>query len=115
MLKRMRELCKKNETRRLDFENAGSLSETDYCSLVGLSKQYFDELNKEVEPYLKNTPARSIRMSLAIYLCKMKSGMSNQFLSTLFNISKSSLRRAISSVRKALMNQFVPSKLGFRI
>ena len=52
-------------------------------------------------------------MSLAIYLCRMKSGMSNQFLSTLFNISKSSLRRAISSVRKALMNQFVPSKLGF--
>ena len=43
----------------------------------------------------------------------MKSGMSNQFLSTLFNISKSSLRRAISSVRKALMNQFVPSHLGF--
>jgi hypothetical protein len=39
-----------------------------------------------VEPYLKNTPARSIRMSLAIYLCKMKSGMSKQFLSTLFNI-----------------------------
>lgn len=113
MLQRMRELCKKNETCRLDFENAGSLSETDYCSLVGLSKQFFDELSKEVEPYLKNTPARSIRMSLAIYLCKMKSGMSNQFLSTLFNISKSSLRRAISSVRKALMNQFVPSKLGF--
>jgi hypothetical protein len=51
-------------------------------------------------------------MSLAIYLCKMKSGMSKQFLSTLFNIWKSSLRRAISSVRKALMNQFVPSNLG---
>ena len=41
MLQRMRELCKKNETCRLDFENAGSLSETDYCSLVGLSKQFF--------------------------------------------------------------------------
>jgi hypothetical protein len=86
MLQHMREPCKKNETCRLDFENAGSLSETDYCSLVGLSKQSFDELRKEVEPYLKNTPARSIRMSLAIYLCKMKSGMSKQFLSTLFNI-----------------------------
>ena len=85
MLQRMIELCKKNKACRLDFENAGSLSETDYCSLVGLSKQSFDELSKEVEPYLKNTPARSIRMSLAIYLCKMKSGMSNQFLSTLQN------------------------------
>ena len=60
MLQRMRELCKKNETCRLDFENAGSLSETDYCSLVGLSKQLFDELSKEVEPYHKNTSARSI-------------------------------------------------------
>jgi hypothetical protein len=56
MLQRMRELCEKNETCRLDFENAGSLSETYYCSLVGLSKQFFDELSKEVEPYLKNTP-----------------------------------------------------------
>jgi hypothetical protein len=27
MLQRMRELCKRNETCRLDFENAGSLSE----------------------------------------------------------------------------------------
>jgi hypothetical protein len=57
MLQRMRELCKKNETCRLDFENAGSLSEIDYCSLVGLIKQYFDELSNEVEPYLKNTPS----------------------------------------------------------
>jgi hypothetical protein len=48
MLQHMREPCKKNETCRLDFENAGSLSETDYCSLVGLSKQSFDELRKEV-------------------------------------------------------------------
>ena len=65
MLQRMRELCKKTETCRLDFENAVSLIETDYCSLVGLSKQSFDELRKEVEPYLKNTPAKSITMSLA--------------------------------------------------
>jgi hypothetical protein len=55
-----------------EIEKTGSLSETDYCSLVGLSKQFFDELSKEVEPYRKNTPARSIRISLAIYLCKMK-------------------------------------------
>jgi hypothetical protein len=42
MLQRMRDLCEKNETCRLDFEKTGSLSETDYCSLVGLSKQFFE-------------------------------------------------------------------------
>lgn len=43
----------------------------------------------------------------------MKSGLPNKIMATLLNISKSSLRRAISSVRNALMTSFVPKHLGF--
>ena len=45
---------------------------------------------------------------------KLRSGMSNQLLSTIFGISKSSLRRAIKSVRLALVKNFVPRILGLQ-
>lgn len=44
----------------------------------------------------------------------MKSGLCNSILSTLFNISKASIRRAIQTVRRALMENFVPQNLGFQ-
>ncbi|XP_033725211.1 uncharacterized protein LOC117315175 [Pecten maximus] len=40
--------------------------------------------------------------------------MSNKLLSTVFNIGKDSIRRAISSARTALMKDFVPPNLGFQ-
>ena len=43
----------------------------------------------------------------------MRSGLSSKFLATLFNVSKSSIRRTLSTVRKALMTTFVPDNIGF--
>ena len=42
------------------------------------------------------------------------SEISNKVLSTIFSISRSSLRRAIASVREALMQMFVPQNLGLQ-
>lgn len=47
-------------------------------------------------------------------LTKLKTGLSNKVLSTLFNISKDSVRRTIKSVRKNLVQTFTPSNLGFQ-
>jgi hypothetical protein len=44
---------------------------------------------------------------------KMKCALSNKLLSTLFNISISSVRRAVHAVRQAFMRSFVPLYLGF--
>ena len=44
----------------------------------------------------------------------MKYGMSNKVLSTIFSISRSSLRCEISSVREALIQTFVPRNLGLQ-
>ena len=44
----------------------------------------------------------------------MKTGISNKVLSTLFSVSKDSIRRAISSVRKNLIQTFTPHNLGFQ-
>jgi hypothetical protein len=43
----------------------------------------------------------------------MKTGISTKVLSTVFGISKSSIKRAVASVREALANNFVPYYLGF--
>jgi hypothetical protein len=43
----------------------------------------------------------------------MKTGISTKVLSTVFEISKSSIKRAVASVREALANNFVPHYLGF--
>lgn len=97
----------------MDFDDAKALTDTDYKSLLGITKANFRELCDSVEGLIKNTPARSLTTSVAIFFCKMKTGLSNVILSTLFRTSKSSLRRAISAVRKALLIKFVPENLGF--
>ncbi|CAC5393858.1 unnamed protein product [Mytilus coruscus] len=43
----------------------------------------------------------------------MRSGMSNKLLATIFNVGKDSIRRAVATVRKNLMQTFVPKHLGF--
>lgn len=109
----MRLLCQRNEKQCLDFDDAKALTDTDYKSLLGITKANFRGLCDSVEGLIKNTPARSLTTSVAIFFCKMKTGLSNVILSTLFRTSKSSLRRAISAVRKALLIKFVPENLGF--
>lgn len=113
LLQQMRLLCQRNEKQCLDFDDAKALTDTDYKSLLGITKANFRELCDSVEGLIKNTPARSLTTIVAIFFCKMKTGLSNVILSTLFRTSKSSLRRAISAVRKALLIKFVPENLGF--
>lgn len=113
LLQQMRLLCQRNEKQCLDFDDAKGLTDTDYKSLLGITKANSRELCDSVEGLIKSTPARSLTPSVAIFFCKMKTGLSNVILSTLFRTSKSSLRRAISAVRKALLIKFVPENLGF--
>lgn len=113
LLQHMRVLCQRNEQTHLDFDDLQTLTDSDCLSLLGLSMDNFQTLCDCLKDHVKQTPSRSLRKSTAIFLCKLKSGLSNQILSTLFRTSKSSLRRAISAVRNAMMTCFVPYNLGF--
>lgn len=73
----------------------------------------FNEICASALKDVRNTPARTTRTYLSIFLFNQESGLSNKVLSTIFNISKSSLRRAMASVRKSLIASFVPQNLGF--
>ncbi|XP_055997806.1 uncharacterized protein LOC125683246 [Ostrea edulis] len=113
LLQQMRFLCHRNEKSHLDFDDLQTLTDADYMALLGLNKDNFQTVCDSLKHQVKQTPSRSLRKSVAIFLCKLKTGLSNQILSILFRTSKSSLRRAAASVRKAMLTSFVPQSLGF--
>ncbi|CAC5401419.1 unnamed protein product [Mytilus coruscus] len=113
IMNKMRKKIRESASRRLNFDDS-NLSEPDYITMTGLSKINFSEVCSTLSKYLKNTPARTITTTVAIFLCKLKSGMSNRFLSTIFCVSKSSVHHAFNSVRQAFMSEFVPANLGFQ-
>ena len=53
-------------------------------------------------------------MSVGIFLFKLRSGMSNKLLATIFGISKSSVCRAVNSVRAVNHEIFVPNFIGLQ-
>ena len=113
LLNKLREVALKSSSKRMSFDSLDSYSDEDLLNMTGLSKEQFMDLYQYIQPHIRNTPARTSLTTLGLFLFKMKSGLSNKFLSTLFGISKASVRRAIHSVRQVLMLKFVPSNLGF--
>lgn len=105
----------KTEKTRLSFDNSSHLIDSDYVDLLGIPKAAYDDLLKYVDGRVKSTPSRTVRTSLAIFLMKLRGGDSNKVLSTLFNISKSGIRRSIKVIRSALIDgNFVKENLGFQ-
>lgn len=114
LLDKIRQLALNYSSRGLTFDNINLYSDDDIVSLTGIGKEQFMDLyNNFIKPSMKSSPVRSSLTSLGLYLVKMKSGLSNKLLSTIFNISKSSVRRAIHSVRRLLITEFVTYNLGF--
>lgn len=108
LLNKLRDACKKCSKR---FE-ISSLKNEEYSDFTGISKEAFDDLYTYVEKHIRNTPTRDVKTSLCIFLFKVKAGLSNKLLSIIFGISKSSVRRAITSVRVTLKEHFVPLNIG---
>ena len=109
LMQDMRQFCHAQVDAFVDFK---CINDEDCINLTGLTSGQFEDLCCHVLHHVKSTPSRSPRMSVGIFLFKLKSGMSNRLLSTLFRLSKSSVRRAIKTVRKAMMRSFVPLHLG---
>lgn len=111
LIQKIRNYALQTSTSRFSFE-LSSMNSSDYIALTGISKENFEDLHYFISTDIRNTQNRGTRMSLGIFLLKLRSGMSNQLLATIFGISKSSLCRAVKSVRTALMKSFVPYHLG---
>lgn len=64
---------------------------------------------------MHNSNVRSINVALAVFLAKMRLGLSNRVLACLFHLkSKRTVSRIFHQVREMLMKSFVPLNLGFQ-
>lgn len=64
---------------------------------------------------MHNSRVRSIRVALAVFLLKMRLGLSNRVLSSLFHLkSKRVVSRIVHETANALLKDFVPYHLGFQ-
>lgn len=76
---------------------------------IGLSKEKFRELSLEV-PRLKNSNKGDL--ALAAYLLKLRSGYTDEAISTLINVPRRTLTRLMGKARKILEEDFIPRHLG---
>jgi hypothetical protein len=64
---------------------------------------------------MRNTRVRSVRVALAVFLAKLRLGLSNSVLACLFQIKcKRTVSRICHQIRTALIKDFVPKHLGFQ-
>ncbi|KAK3107904.1 hypothetical protein FSP39_024854 [Pinctada imbricata] len=113
LIKEIRSIAKVNEKCRLDFDSSEGLSSSDYEILLGIGKEDFNDLVSHVKG-IRDTKNRSVRTCIAILLVKLRTGMSNRLLSTIFNMEKTSIRRAIKAAREEMEVNFIPHYLGFQ-
>ena len=64
---------------------------------------------------MRNSYVRSIRVALVVFLVKMRLGVSNRVLASLFHLkNKRVVSRIVHDVTEALLKDFVPHHLGFQ-
>jgi len=98
--------------RSLDFDTPGALNDVDYHRLTGISARDFNNLVTYISDKIRSSSIRSVRTCLALFLIKLRTGMSHSILSSLFGIQRRTIGKSIHSARKALMEDFVPNHLG---
>ncbi len=96
----------------VDFD-AGKMSDDDCYNLTGIHIKDLDDLVATCKS-LKISKLRSPRAAIGLFLCKMRTGLSDNILATVFHIkSRRDVSRIVAQVRVAMMKDFVPYNLGF--
>ncbi|CAF1651366.1 unnamed protein product, partial [Adineta ricciae] len=102
------------DTKTFDFDDPTSLNDDAYYNLTGLEKDQFDNLLSTLTS-MRNSYVRSIRVGLALFLVKMRLGVSNRVLSFLFHMkNKRVVSRIVHAIAEGLLKNFVPKHLGFQ-
>ncbi|CAF3623100.1 unnamed protein product [Rotaria socialis] len=97
----------------LSFDDPFKYSNEDYKILIGIEQDQFRDLCTQVT--MHNTNNRSIEMAIGCLLTKLRLGVSNKVLKTLFSFSSGRLVAQINDrAHKALLKFFVPQHLGFQ-
>lgn len=95
----------------IDFTNIDNMPPHLCHYWLGMSAEQFHELLSCVPRLSEVVPNSSIALSL--YLIKLRTGESNERLSTLFRIARSTLEKYMNKARDCLTYGFLPNYLGF--
>ncbi|CAF1497265.1 unnamed protein product [Rotaria magnacalcarata] len=96
-----------------DFDNPYSLNDQDYYNVTGLHRDQFDQVVKSIKS-MHNSHNRSIRVAVAIFCAKMRLGVSNDVLATMFHMcNKRVISKIIHQTTNALIKDFAPAYIGF--
>ncbi|CAG2227925.1 unnamed protein product [Mytilus edulis] len=98
---------------RLNFDIPALMTEENYNDLTGLSKEQFCDLLGYMST-VRSSGVRSVRTCLGVFLTKLRVGLSNKILGTVFGLKTSQVQRIIHAARRTLMETFVPHTLGFQ-
>ena len=116
IIESVRNVAKTTNSKRLDFDHDKSMTDENYMVLTGLDRAQFDDLLTFVqESKTRSSKNRSKRTALGLLLVKLKTGLSNRMLSTLFGIHcRYAVQRSLNWCRSELMKHFVPQNLWFK-
>ncbi|CAC5408154.1 unnamed protein product [Mytilus coruscus] len=98
---------------RLNFDIPALMTEENYNDLTGLSKDQFSDLLGYMST-VRSSGVRSVRTCLGVFLTKLRVGLSNKILGTVFGLKTSQVQRIIHAARRTLMETFIPHTLGFQ-
>lgn len=88
------------------------LTTEDFKLLFGISKENFEDMYATIKDHLRMSRHRSPRNCLAIFLAKLRLGVSQRFLAYLFGVqTQRKVSSIISRVATLLMKFFVPLHL----
>lgn len=90
-----------------------SLTDVDYQIMFGIKKAAFEELFVSIHEQLRPSLHRSPKNALAIFLAKLRLGISQKLLGFLFGVPQRQVSKIIDRVALLLESQFVPLHLGF--
>ena len=100
----------------IDYGMNTNLSDSESVQFTGYTKK---EITYLANRYIRKraiwvSEARSIETPLAVYLTKLRSGMTNQQLSAIFQLSQKIIKNCISKVRKELGENLVSIRLRLK-
>lgn len=102
----------KNERR---FVDENSFTDDEFFQFSPVTKEQFVQLFNYCDEVPCEGGNRYVsKTDLLMFLCKLRQGLSDEFLTIIFKYpSRQATSMAVSTVRKSLMQRFVPQNIGF--
>lgn len=99
---------------KLNLDDIHELTDEEMYTLTSLTKQQFNELYTFCDPIPVPGGHRYVhRKDLLMFLCKLRQGLSDEFLAVLFKYSsRKTVSMAVNTVRESLMGRFVANNVG---